>query len=117
VGGTANCYSAYFANAPLAFQARNVADFLGTDAGFIENASFWKWRELTITATAPATWAHAFHLRALSATLGGHNLHTWTPFTGLDPEVTFFGQDNFITTNFFTQPLLTYWTGRINVTF
>jgi TonB-linked SusC/RagA family outer membrane protein len=117
VGGTANCYSAYFANAPLAFQARNVADFLGTDAGFIENASFWKWRELTITATAPNSWAHAFHLRALSATLGGHNLHTWTPFTGLDPEVTFFGQDNFITTNFFTQPLLTYWTGRINVTF
>jgi len=116
LGGLANCFSAYSAKAPLAVQARNVADFLGSDAGFVQNASFWKWRELTITATAPNSWAHGLHVHNLSATLGGHNLHTWTPYTGLDPEATFFGQSNFLTTNFFTQPQLMYWTGRINVT-
>ena len=112
-----NCASLYNPKTPLWEQARNVADLLGTDAGFMENASFWKWRELSVTATAPLTWAQKAHVRGLSFTLGGHNLKTWTKFTGIDPEVTFNGPDNYTNTNFFTQPLLEYWTGRIDVTF
>jgi hypothetical protein len=112
-----NCASLYNPHTPLWEQARNVADLLGTDAGFVENAAFWKWRELSITATAPLSWAHTVHVRTLAFTVGGHNLHTWTKFTGLDPEATFNGPDNYTNTNFFTQPLLQYWTGRIDVTF
>lgn len=112
-----NCAALYNPHAPLWEQARNIADLDGSDAGFIEDASFWKWRELAVTYSAPESWARFARARALSFTIGGHNLKTWTKFTGLDPETTFNGADNYTNTNFFTQPLLEYWTGRIDISF
>jgi hypothetical protein len=112
-----NCRAAFDRHASLKDQAAVVADALGSDAGFIEPTAFWKWRELSLTATAPDSWAGRMRVQSLSFTLAARNLHTWTKYTGSDPETNFFGSDNFQTTDFFTQPQVRYVTGRFNITF
>ncbi len=63
---------------------------------FVENASFVKLRELSLSYAVP----HAFVNRAFGSAsavrveLSGRNLWTKTPYTGLDPEVSNFGNTN-----------------------
>jgi TonB-linked SusC/RagA family outer membrane protein len=103
---------------PLEEQARAVASkFLGTDAGYIENASFWKLRELSVTLFAPEEWAARFGAERLSLTLSGRNLFTITDYTGVDPELNETGQSNFTTREFMTQGPVRYWTARVDVSF
>lgn len=103
---------------PLGEQARAVAAaFLNTEAGYIEDASFWKFRELSVTLSAPRDWARRFGSDQLSLVLAGRNLATWTDYTGIDPEVNQSGQANFSTREFMSQPPAQYWTARINVSF
>jgi TonB-dependent starch-binding outer membrane protein SusC len=116
VRGFSNCQYDY-RGATLAQQAQVVANFLGSDAGFVENASFVKWRELSLTANAPDRWASTMRVRSLSFTLAARNLTTWTKYRGADPEILTNGADNFTGGEFFTQPLVRYWTGRFNITF
>ena len=113
----ANCQWDYQKNTSIKNQQAVVGDFLGTDAGFIENAAFWKWREISLTMTAPDQWASSMHMRGVNFTIAGRNLHTWSPWQGSDPETNFNGSDNFTTTDFFTQPLVQTWIGRINIFF
>ncbi len=102
--------------APLWQQARAVADAVyGTVAGYIEDASFTKLREIALTISAPSTWAERAGLSGMSLTLAGRNLATWTDYTGADPEVNFAGQSNFNQADFLTQPPVRYYTARINV--
>jgi TonB-linked SusC/RagA family outer membrane protein len=53
---------------------------------FLQNASFWRLREVSATVSAPERWARRLRASAASVTLAGRNLHTWTPYRGLDPE-------------------------------
>jgi outer membrane receptor protein involved in Fe transport len=64
---------------------QNASSLTVTDA-FIKNGNFWRLRELSATLIAPEAWARRANASAVSLTLGGRNLHTWTPYTGLDPE-------------------------------
>ena len=66
--------------------------------GFFEPAWFIKLRELTLTYTAPASWAHMFRADRMSVTLSARNLWTITDYSGVDPEVNGFGQSNFSST-------------------
>jgi TonB-linked SusC/RagA family outer membrane protein len=103
---------------PLARQAQAVADvFLGQPSGYIEKADFTKLRELSITYSAPASWARMVGGSAVSFTLAGRNLHTWTKYSGSDPELNELGQNNFLTDDFLTQPPVRYWNFRVNYTF
>lgn len=104
--------------APLGDQAREVAAaFLGTVAGFIEDASFWKLREVTLTFDAPSAWASRLRAKSASIVLAGRNLATWTKYSGLDPEINQAGQTNFGATDFMTQPPVRYFTTRINLSY
>jgi hypothetical protein len=49
--------------------------------GFVEDGTFWKLREVAITANAPQSWARMFKASELSLTLSGRNLATWTDYT------------------------------------
>jgi len=107
--------------APLADQARAVAR-LGffspqTAAGFIEDADFARLRELTLTLTAPAAWAHRAGASALRLTLAGRNLLRWTHYRGLDPEVNWGGENGLTVVDYFTQPPLRFWTARLDLDF
>lgn len=104
--------------APLAEQARAVASaFLGTDAGYIEDASFWRLREVSLTFLVPERLTQRLGSRQTSLTLAGRNLGIWTDYTGIDPEVNQLGQNNFITRDFMGQAPVRYWTARLNLGF
>ncbi len=103
---------------PLDRQARAIGTYwYFTWWGYLEDASYWKLRELSMTLMAPDTWAQRFRLDGLSLTLSGRNLATWTNYTGLDPEVNFAGQDNFTTADFQSAPPVRHFTARVNVNF
>jgi hypothetical protein len=59
---------------------------------FIKPGSFMKWREVSVSYDAPSRLAGRLGAGALSATLSGRNLNTWTRYTGLDPENNLGGQ-------------------------
>jgi TonB-linked SusC/RagA family outer membrane protein len=103
--------------ASLADQAAAAASLKGTNAGYIEDGSFTKLREVSIQYFAPEGWARKFGATALSFSVAGRNLVTWTSYKGVDPELNEAGQNNFTTADFLTQPPVRYFIGRINVTF
>ena len=115
--GLTNCRGRNDPKAPLAEQAAAVANILGTQAGYMEDADFIKFRELSLSYDAPANWSNRIGASTLSFTIAGRNLATWTRYKGLDPELNEAGQNNFTTADFLTQPPVRYWIGRINVTF
>jgi hypothetical protein len=53
---------------------------------FIRDASFTKLRELSASYTLPDRWAQYTRAGRAVVTVAGRNLHTWTSYTGLDPE-------------------------------
>jgi hypothetical protein len=72
---------------------------------------------VSLTFFLPDRWARAFRSDQLSLTLAGRNLGTITDYSGVDPEVNAFGQDNFSSSDFESQPQVTYWTARLNIGF
>ena len=119
-GAANNCRALNDPKAPLAEQARVVAGrtaaFGATAAGFIEDASFLKLRELSLTYYAPDAMARAMRMSRLSFTVTGRNLATITGYTGIDPEVNGNGQSD-APIDFLTQPPVTFWTFRVNMGF
>ena len=61
---------------------------------YVEHNGFVKLREVNLSFALPATFNNALRLKASQAVrleLSGRNLYTWTDYTGLDPEVSNFG--------------------------
>jgi TonB-linked SusC/RagA family outer membrane protein len=115
-----NCRAANDPSVGLEEQARVMASARAnfgldaSDAGFVEDGSFWKLREVSLTATAPASWAQRLGVTDLALTISGRNLATWTDYTGFDPEINFNGTSNFSTAEFLTQPQVRYYTARVS---
>jgi TonB-linked SusC/RagA family outer membrane protein len=80
-----------------ALATRQLAAFAkGTDV-FLENAGFVKIREITLGYDLPASMASRLfngHAQNARIELSGRNLKTWTKYTGLDPEVSNFGNQS-----------------------
>ncbi|HEV8124094.1 MAG TPA: SusC/RagA family TonB-linked outer membrane protein [Gemmatimonadales bacterium] len=114
-----NCRGLVDRKAPLEEQAKAIAAYTygNSEFAFFEPGWFIKLREVSITYNAPDSWAHAFRADRLSITLSGRNLMTITDYSGVDPEVNAFGQDNFSTSDFESQPQVRYWLARVNVGF
>jgi TonB-linked SusC/RagA family outer membrane protein len=73
-----------------------------------EDGTFFKLREAALTYRMPRSLVERFvRAQTASLTVAMRNLHTWTDFTGLDPE-----SDQFLTV-----PQDRRWTVRMNVTF
>ena len=110
------CAAANDPKASLGSQAANIAQALGSDAGFIQPATFWKLREVSLTLLAPESIAHRAGASALSLTVAGRNLHTWTKYKGFDPELNENATGNFSADDFLTLPPLRMYTMRVDVT-
>ncbi len=110
------CAAANNPKASLASQAANIAQQEGSDAGFIEPATFWKLREVSLTFLAPESLARRAGASSLSLTVAGRNLHTWTSYKGFDPELNENATGNFSADDFLTLPPLRVYTFRIDVT-
>lgn len=78
------------------------------DGAYLQDGTFFRLREASVNFALPRDWARRY-ARATSAAIGltMKNLHTWTDFTGLDPE-----SDQFLTV-----PADRRWTLRFQVTF
>ncbi|MEO8449020.1 MAG: SusC/RagA family TonB-linked outer membrane protein [Gemmatimonadota bacterium] len=59
---------------------------------FIEDASFAKLREISLSYSLPDRWSRSFGASSARVTLSARNLHTWTGYTGIDPETFFVGE-------------------------
>ena len=115
-----NCETTHNNAVPLEQQAKYVAGRMGSVGGYIEDADFLKLREVALTLSAPRTMTQRFGTDALSLTVAGRNLATWTSYSGFDPEVNarnYNQQGNFETQDFLTLPPVRVWTARVNVTF
>ncbi|MEP6732077.1 MAG: SusC/RagA family TonB-linked outer membrane protein [bacterium] len=98
-------------------QAAAQAAAFGFNGGFIEDASFTKLREVAFALTLPQSIAARAGAAGATLTFAGRNLHTWTKYTGLDPEVNAGAQSNFTTADFLTAPQVRYFTARVALTF
>ncbi|MBA3466144.1 MAG: TonB-dependent receptor plug domain-containing protein, partial [Gemmatimonadaceae bacterium] len=92
-----NLTNAYFdggLGADTAVGNARARSFAAGNAAYVEPSGFVKLRELTVGFELPAGLTSGmFNGRAQSARieLSGRNLATWTKYTGLDPEVSNFG--------------------------
>ncbi len=113
------CRADFDPSASLADQAAAIGTLIyGTPAGYIENADFAKFRELSVALIAPRSFAQQMGFQGLKLTLSGHNLAVWTNYKGLDPEINFAGtSSNFTTAEFLTQPPTRFYTLRVDLNF
>ncbi len=73
---------------------------------FVEDGSFVKLREAAIRYQLPTNMARRFGAGGLSVNLTGRNLHTWTNYSGIDPEVNLFSANTVARgTEFGTSPI------------
>jgi len=56
---------------------------------YVYDASYVKLRELRFGVDLPARWAGRLNARAVSVSLTGRNLHTWTKVPNIDPEFSY----------------------------
>ena len=78
----------------VAASRARLRTFNAGGTAYVENAGFVKLREITAAYELPERLIRtAFRGRASSVRLelSGRNLKTWTKYTGLDPEVSNFG--------------------------
>ncbi len=111
------CQEAFDKNASLQDQAANIAINFGTDALYVEDATFTKLRELSFTLIAPESLRRMVGGRAMELSIAGRNLHTWTKYKGFDPETNSEPGGNFSTSDFLTLPPTRSWTARVNINF
>ncbi|HEX5831390.1 MAG TPA: TonB-dependent receptor, partial [Gemmatimonadaceae bacterium] len=114
-----NCVGLADPDASLFEQARAVAARTGTtrtEAGYIEDGDYIRFREISLTYTMPEQWVRRYlRTQRFSATLAARNLALWTDYTGVDPEMNA-GQGD-VQNEFLTQPPQRYLSLRLNVGF
>jgi hypothetical protein len=115
----ATWYSENLKSTSLADQARTVANSSAknpsTVMGYLENGQFWKLREVSAALTLPTLVAQRLHARDAQLVFSARNLHTWTKYTGIDPEEGYGSLNNDFQTDFATLPPPTYFVLRANL--
>jgi TonB-dependent starch-binding outer membrane protein SusC len=85
---------------------------------FMERADFVKLRELSLTYRVPSSLLQRVGTgTGLSVTMAGRNLHTWTGYSGVDPEVNIQGAADFIRADQMSVPPTRRWVATVNVNF
>jgi TonB-linked SusC/RagA family outer membrane protein len=94
---TQNLFDLFGTSPDQAAAAKRLDEFNNGITAYTQDASFVKLREVTLSYQLPASLVQrAFGARVsgVRAELSGRNLVTWTPYDGLDPEVSNFGNQN-----------------------
>ena len=95
---------------PAAWQSwyNNLGGGFGpVGAQFVEDGSFVKLRELTLTYNVEGAIPARLGFTSMNVSISGRNLHTWTKYSGLDPEVNLGGAE-WLTqgVDYFNNPLI-----------
>ena len=111
--------------APLELQARAIAKFYGstvagttykTARGYFRSNAFWKFRELSAAYTLPSRVLAPIRAQNGSTiVLAARNLHTWSKWTGIDPEANYGLTQTEAQNEFQTFGAPRYYTVRLNL--
>lgn len=72
---------------------------------FIENGSFMRIKNVTLSYNMPQKWLILMRIKTARMYVSAQNLFTFTAYTGMDPEVNYYSNDNIVMgTDFFTYP-------------
>ncbi len=117
---TGNCRAVNDPTAPLADQAGSVMGASSANRtlwGFFVQNDFLRFRELSLTYQIPNRLSTLFgRAHPTSIVLSGRNMGMiWTKYPGLDPEANVSAGNS--SNDFYAEPPLRYWIGRINVAF
>ncbi len=83
---------------------------------FIENGSFMRIKNITIAYNLPQKLLKQYKLKNLRIYASAQNLYTFTTYTGMDPEVNYYSNDNIVMgTDFFTYPQSRTYTIGLNI--
>jgi TonB-dependent SusC/RagA subfamily outer membrane receptor len=98
---------------------------LGIFSEYVEDGSFVKLREVSATYTFTQPVVRRYFSHGIELTISGRNLHTWTDYSGYDPEVNLFAQNapGVTTTaadrgfDFATVPIPRTWSASVRFTY
>ncbi len=122
--GTTRVRCAIFFRCPDDFPAyrsdplRVAAIQSGIPDFYINDASFLKLREVSVSYTLPDVWTKAIGASRAMVSLAGRNLYTRTRYPGLEPEAMFLGGSrggNFSAWEQADLPQLAQWIVTVNV--
>jgi len=97
-----------------------------TQSLYVEKADFIKLRDVSLTFTVPERFARMARTESMNFVLSGRNLAMWTDYSGLDPEVNGYSNNQlrgsgnaaqFLRVDAFAQPMLKRYTFSVNVTY
>ena len=87
-----------------------------TSVGYFRNNQFWKFRELSAAWQLPHTVVSRIRAQqGSSLVFSARNLHTWTSWTGIDPEANYGVSQSEFQSEFQTTGLPTYFIFRLNL--
>jgi TonB-linked SusC/RagA family outer membrane protein len=112
---TQNCRAINDPSASLEDQAKAIAGGTGLGA-YLEDASFWKLRELSMSYSIPERYFARAGLHAASLRLTARNLGIWSKFKSWDPEIATQGTDAAVY-NFVQLSPPRIWSLRMNLGF
>jgi TonB-linked SusC/RagA family outer membrane protein len=84
---------------------------------YVENASFVKLRDLSLTYQVPPRFLSLMGSQSASLVLAGHDLRVWSDYSGPDPETNSYGGRLFARADVYTLPMTQRWTLALNLTF
>ncbi|MBE0646361.1 MAG: TonB-dependent receptor [Bacteroidales bacterium] len=75
-------------------RANRNADYLHMSDRYLEDGSYVRLKVITLSYNFPAKWMNAMKINGIKVYITAENLLTFTKYTGFDPEVSRYGQDN-----------------------
>ncbi|HEU4631206.1 MAG TPA: TonB-dependent receptor [Gemmatimonadaceae bacterium] len=89
----------------MSYDCASGADLI--TSRFIEDGSYLRLGEVTLSYTLPSRWAARLGLDGARLYVSGRNLHTWTDYSGYNPDVNSAGSgSNFVLgTDYYAYPL------------
>jgi TonB-linked SusC/RagA family outer membrane protein len=86
------------------FTSNIGSGFTGPSSQFIEDGGYVKLRDISVSYTLNRPFLKRFGFGSADVTLSGRNLHTWTNYTGIDPESNLTGQSTGRGLDYFNNP-------------
>ena len=91
------------------------SSFVGATEANVEDASFVKLRQISLTYAFPQAMITKTHLKNLSLTLFMNNVILWTAYKGVDPETSLSGPANGQGLDYFNNPSTKSYGIRLNI--
>jgi TonB-dependent starch-binding outer membrane protein SusC len=97
-----------------------------TQTLYVEKADYVKLRDVSLSYAVPATWAQRVRFASASIVLSGRNLALWSDYSGLDPEVNGYSNNQlrgsgnaaqFVRVDAYSWPMIRRYTFAINATY